>query len=147
MSVTPGAERGTPYRAGVVTAASAWRLVDSVSLRPEPFGALAYDFRTRRLSFLKTPALVEVVRGLAESASDSRIPSSTTRHLHPRSSAAVLHVATPSSLDLSAGQAHLDSQVDDPTTEAEATTWMMDTGLAWYSSRDLTLTQDPQHAA
>jgi len=41
-----------------------WSLSDSVSLRPEPFGALAYDFRTRRLSFLKTPALVDVVRRL-----------------------------------------------------------------------------------
>ena len=49
-------------------AAEAWRLSDSVSLRPEPFGALAYDFRTRRLSFLKTPTLVAVVRGLATSA-------------------------------------------------------------------------------
>ena len=46
---------------------SAWRLSASVSLRPEPFGALAYDFHTRRLSFLKTPALVRVVRGLGES--------------------------------------------------------------------------------
>lgn len=44
----------------------AWTLNDSVALRPEPFGALAYDFTTRRLSFLKDPALVEVVRGLGE---------------------------------------------------------------------------------
>ncbi|MFF3216081.1 mycofactocin biosynthesis chaperone MftB [Streptomyces sp. NPDC002886] len=43
-----------------------YRLSPSVSLRPEPFGALAYDFRTRRLSFLKTPALVGTVRRLAE---------------------------------------------------------------------------------
>ncbi|WP_344020969.1 mycofactocin biosynthesis chaperone MftB, partial [Pseudonocardia kongjuensis] len=31
---------------------------------PEPFGALVYDFVTRKLSFLKTPELVEVVTGL-----------------------------------------------------------------------------------
>jgi putative mycofactocin binding protein MftB len=37
-----------------------------VALRPEPFGALAYDFRTRRLSFLKTPLLVDVVRTLGD---------------------------------------------------------------------------------
>ncbi|MFF4354980.1 mycofactocin biosynthesis chaperone MftB [Streptomyces sp. NPDC001530] len=43
-----------------------YRLQASVALRPEPFGALAYDFRTRRLSFLKTPALVRVVRELAD---------------------------------------------------------------------------------
>lgn len=45
----------------------AWQLSDSVELRPEPFGALAYDFNTRQLSFLKTPTLVVVVRGLATS--------------------------------------------------------------------------------
>ncbi|MBB2891535.1 mycofactocin biosynthesis chaperone MftB [Flexivirga oryzae] len=44
----------------------AWALNDSVALRPEPFGALAYDFTTRRLSFLKDPALVDVVRQLRE---------------------------------------------------------------------------------
>ena len=43
----------------------AWRLDGSVALRPEPFGALAYHFGTRRLSFLKTPELVDVVRNLA----------------------------------------------------------------------------------
>lgn len=47
----------------------AWRLSPTVALRPEPFGALAYDFHTRRLSFLKTPTLVDVVRRLAESPS------------------------------------------------------------------------------
>ncbi len=44
----------------------AWQLSGSVSLRPEPFGALAYHFGTRRLSFLKTPELVDVVRLLRE---------------------------------------------------------------------------------
>ncbi|MET8428723.1 mycofactocin biosynthesis chaperone MftB [Nocardia sp. NPDC004860] len=44
--------------------AGAYALAPSVSLRPEPFGALVYDFTTRRLSFLKTPQLVTVVRGL-----------------------------------------------------------------------------------
>ena len=50
-----------------VAEAAAWRLSDSVALRPEPFGALAYDFHTRKLSFLKTPTLVDVVRRLGES--------------------------------------------------------------------------------
>jgi putative mycofactocin binding protein MftB len=35
-------------------------------LRPEPFGALAYHFGTRRLSFLKSTKLLAVVRGLAD---------------------------------------------------------------------------------
>ncbi len=47
----------------------AWTLSGSVELRPEPFGALAYDFHTRRLSFLKTPTLVDVVRRLGSSPS------------------------------------------------------------------------------
>ena len=46
-----------------------WTLSGSVSLRPEPFGAMAYDFRTRRLSFLKSRDLVAVVEALAGSAS------------------------------------------------------------------------------
>ena len=44
----------------------AWALHPRVALRPEPFGALAYHFGTRRLSFLKHPLLVRVVQGLAE---------------------------------------------------------------------------------
>ena len=44
----------------------AWRLSPSVALRPEPFGALAYHFGNRRLTFLKRPELVAVVRGLAD---------------------------------------------------------------------------------
>jgi putative mycofactocin binding protein MftB len=42
-----------------------YRLAPSVAVRPEPFGALLYDYGTRRLSFLKTPALVRIVRALA----------------------------------------------------------------------------------
>ena len=41
-------------------------LSPSVALRPEAFGALAYHFGNRRLTFLKRPDLVEVVRGLAD---------------------------------------------------------------------------------
>ncbi|BDZ56458.1 putative mycofactocin binding protein MftB [Barrientosiimonas humi] len=44
----------------------AWSLNGSVALRPEPFGALAYDFTTRRLTFLKDPALVDLVRALEQ---------------------------------------------------------------------------------
>jgi len=44
-------------------------LDDQVALRPEPFGALAYHYGTRRLSFLKTRRLLSVVEALAESAS------------------------------------------------------------------------------
>lgn len=43
-----------------------WRLHPGVALRPEPFGALLYHFHTRKLSFLKSPTIVEVVRTLAD---------------------------------------------------------------------------------
>ncbi len=43
-----------------------WRVGSQVALRPEPFGALAYHFGTRRLSFLKTNKLVSVVQSLEE---------------------------------------------------------------------------------
>ncbi len=43
-----------------------WMLHPQVALRPESFGALAYHFGTRRLSFLKSPTLLSVVRSLAD---------------------------------------------------------------------------------
>lgn len=43
-----------------------YRLSPSVSVRPESFGALVYDFHTRRLSFLKTRPLVRVVEALEQ---------------------------------------------------------------------------------
>ena len=43
-----------------------WQRARSVSLRPEPFGALVYSFSTRKLSFLKSKTLVTVVESLAE---------------------------------------------------------------------------------
>jgi putative mycofactocin binding protein MftB len=46
-----------------------WALHPSVALRPEPFGALAYHFGNRRLSFLKSKALVAVVEQLASAPS------------------------------------------------------------------------------
>ncbi|MBY8861205.1 mycofactocin biosynthesis chaperone MftB [Nocardia sp. CA2R105] len=51
---------------GAFDARSAWQLAPTVSLRSEPFGALAYDFHTRKLSFLKSVQLVGVVEQLAE---------------------------------------------------------------------------------
>jgi putative mycofactocin binding protein MftB len=43
-----------------------WMLNPQVSLRPESFGALAYHFGTRRLSFLKSRTLLAVVEGLGD---------------------------------------------------------------------------------
>ena len=44
--------------------AGRYRLDPDVALRPEPFGALAYHYGSRRLTFLRTPLLARVVRGL-----------------------------------------------------------------------------------
>ncbi len=44
----------------------AWTLHEQVALRPEPFGALAYHFGTRRLSFLKSPVLLAAVQSLED---------------------------------------------------------------------------------
>lgn len=49
---------------GVIDVDTVYRLAPDVSLRPERFGALAYSFDTRKLSFLKHPDLVAVVESL-----------------------------------------------------------------------------------
>ena len=46
-----------------------WQLHAQVSVRPERFGALLYHFGTRRLSFLKSPALLTVVSTLGDAPS------------------------------------------------------------------------------
>ena len=45
---------------------TAYALDPQVAIRPEPFGALAYHYGNRRLTFLRDPKLVEVVRRLAD---------------------------------------------------------------------------------
>ena len=41
-----------------------WELHPQVAIRPEPFGALAYHYGNRRLTFLRSPDLVALVRDL-----------------------------------------------------------------------------------
>jgi putative mycofactocin binding protein MftB len=43
-----------------------------VALRPEPFGALAYHYGTRRLVFLKHPDIVGVLDALAATPDDDQ---------------------------------------------------------------------------
>ncbi|MBA3339389.1 MAG: mycofactocin biosynthesis chaperone MftB [Geodermatophilaceae bacterium] len=59
----------TDVGTAVFDSESAYQLHRQAELRDEPFGALAYHFGTRRLSFLKVPILVDVVRALGDSAS------------------------------------------------------------------------------
>lgn len=49
-----------------VTLDRPYRLSERVSLRPEPFGALAYNYDNRRLVFLRSPDIVRVVEALAD---------------------------------------------------------------------------------
>ncbi len=58
---------------------SGWRVHPQIALRDESFGALAYHFGTRRLMFLKSRILVDLVTALAQydtaqSAIDALIP-------------------------------------------------------------------------
>jgi putative mycofactocin binding protein MftB len=50
----------------VLDTAVRYRLDPQVALRPEPFGALAYHYGSRRLTFLRTTLLAEVVRDLGD---------------------------------------------------------------------------------
>ena len=43
-----------------------WRLHPQVAVRPEPFGALLYHFGTRKLSFLKSCTILELVQALGD---------------------------------------------------------------------------------
>jgi putative mycofactocin binding protein MftB len=59
-----------------LTLESTCGLDPKVALRPEPFGALAYHYGTRRLVFLRHPDMVRVV----ESLSDRRTVRETLEH-------------------------------------------------------------------
>lgn len=69
----------TTSTVAVFDATAPWQLNEQVSLRDESFGALAYHHGTRRLVFLKSRELVEVVRRVgefesAEAALDELVP-------------------------------------------------------------------------
>jgi mycofactocin biosynthesis protein MftB len=73
-----------------------WQLHPQVSVRPERFGALLYHFGTRRLSFLKSPALLAVVRtlGAAVSARDACRSAGVTEAELPAYATALATLAT-----------------------------------------------------
>jgi len=49
-----------------LTLDSSFTLSPQVTLRPEPFGALAYHFVNRRLVFLRHPDIVKVVKSIGQ---------------------------------------------------------------------------------
>lgn len=72
-----------------------WQLDPRVALRPEAFGALAYHYGTRRLAFLKSAGLVEVVKALADhdSAAAALTAHTSGPRQHERYAAALAHLA------------------------------------------------------
>ena len=58
-----------------------YRLHPQAALRDEPFGALAYHYGNRRLVFLKSPRLVELVRDLPRHAT---LGAAVDAHAGPR---------------------------------------------------------------
>jgi putative mycofactocin binding protein MftB len=79
----------------------AYRLSPAATLRPEPFGALAYHFGNRRLSFLKSRQLVAVVRLLDshDSAADALDAASVPSEQRARYGAALAALAESEVID------------------------------------------------
>ena len=68
----------SPLVATELDPSAPFELDPQVALRPEPFGALAYHYGNRRLTFLRAPELVELVRTLGEHPSvDAALAAST----------------------------------------------------------------------
>ena len=62
-----------------------WQLSEMVSLRDEEFGALAYHHVNRRLVFLKSRELVEVVRRLGDfESADEAVSALVATDQHDR---------------------------------------------------------------
>jgi putative mycofactocin binding protein MftB len=72
-----------------------WQLDPKVALRPETFGALAYHYGSRRLAFLKSAGLVDVVKALAhhDSAAAALAAHTKTPKQQERYTAALAHLA------------------------------------------------------
>jgi len=72
LSTTPASNKTVPTKTVPTKSAPAkgtgafpsgrWQLHHRVALRPEPFGALAYHYDSRRLNFLRSPDLVHLVK-------------------------------------------------------------------------------------
>ena len=80
----------------------AYRLNPAATLRPEPFGALAYHFGNRRLSFLKSRCLVTVVQLLSshDSAAGALDAAGVPAVQWPRYAAALAALADSEVIDV-----------------------------------------------
>jgi putative mycofactocin binding protein MftB len=80
-------------RSGVLN--RGWQIAPQVAVRPEPFGALVYHFGTRRLTFLKSQLLLDVVSTLADhdSARDACRAAGVAQDEMPRYEKALITLA------------------------------------------------------
>jgi putative mycofactocin binding protein MftB len=71
-----------------------WRLSPEVAIRPEQFGALAYHYGNRRLVFLKSKDLVQLVSNLANfDSADAAIAATIPEAKQPSYVAALARLA------------------------------------------------------
>ena len=72
-----------------------YELDPKVALRPEPFGALAYHYGSRRLTFLRSRRLSELVRRLGEYESvESALVEQVPADQHPSYRRALAQLAS-----------------------------------------------------
>jgi putative mycofactocin binding protein MftB len=85
-----------------------WVLSPAVALRPEPFGAMAYHFGNRKLTFLKKPDLVRVIRSLEGSATvrDALVQSGVPEAQWPAYVGALRSLAATDMIRASKGQSN-----------------------------------------
>lgn len=103
--------------------AAAYQQSRQIGLRPEPFGALAYHFVTRRLVFLKSNELVELVEALAgHRSADAAITAVIGNHQDHEADAGVspkrratYHRALASLLDSGVIEPRSSSEHQEPT--------------------------------
>jgi putative mycofactocin binding protein MftB len=80
----------------------AWRVHPQVALRDESFGALAYHYGTRRLLFLKSRTLVELVSSLDQfDSADAAIAALVPEAERPHYRRALTRLAASEVIDVS----------------------------------------------
>jgi mycofactocin biosynthesis protein MftB len=78
-----------------------WRVHSQIALRDESFGALAYHFGTRRLMFLKSRTLVELVSALEQyDSADSAIAALVAESERPTYRRALARLAASEVIDV-----------------------------------------------
>jgi mycofactocin biosynthesis protein MftB len=89
-----GSAAPAPAASATFDPAQPWRLHPQVALRDESFGALAYHYGNRRLIFLRSRALVELVRSLERyDSANGALEASVVEADRPSHAAALARLA------------------------------------------------------